>query len=152
MATPLNQLARIAFLLFALAATGCVTKSPRWSSAPPAQRADVKPPPLRVPEPIRLWKLMPEAQATPAVLMGKKQDVVSGDYSYASLQALLRLIGRVEGVRHEVFAIRFFERFAASVELHGHIFNCAVSPEGEWQIVGMSLFTADYFGLPNPKP
>ncbi len=95
---------------------------------------------------------MPEAKAAPAVLKGKKQDVVTGDYSYASFQALLRLIGRVEGVRHEVFAIRFFERFAAIVELEGHRFQCAVSPEGEWQIVGMSLFTADYFGLPNPKP
>lgn len=45
---------------------------------------------------------MPEATSTPAVLKGRKQDIVSGDYSYASFQALLRLIGRVEGAKHEV--------------------------------------------------
>ncbi|MEY4200896.1 MAG: hypothetical protein RLZZ265_2636 [Verrucomicrobiota bacterium] len=135
------KLIRLTFLLFALAATGCVSKSPRWISAPPAQRAVAEPPPLRAPEPIRLWKLMPEATSVPAVLKGKKQDIVSGEYSYASFQDLLRLIGRIQGVSHEVLAIRFFEGFAASVVLDGHIFHCARSPDGEWQIVGLTLYS-----------
>ena len=134
------KLVRIPFLLLALAATGCVTKSPRWVSVPPSKSAALSGPPLRVPEPIRLWTLMPEAMSTPAVLKGKKQEIVSGEYSYASFQALLRLIGRVRECKHEVFEIRFFEGFAALVVVDGWKFQCAVSPDGEWQIVGASLY------------
>lgn len=144
------KLIRLTFLLFALAATGCVSKSPRWISAPPAQRAVAEPPPLRAPEPIRLWKLMPEATSVPAVLKGKKQDIVSGEYSYASFQDLLRLIGRIQGVSHEVLAIRFLEGFAASVEVDGWILKCMRPFGGEWQIVGANPFSADSGAKPPP--
>lgn len=144
---PPMKLVHIAFLLFALAATGCVTKSPRWTSAPPAQRVDVKPPPLRVPESIRPWTLMPEAASQPAVLMGKKSELVTGDYAFVDFQALLRLVGRVERVYgvagrglHQVMFIRFFEGFAALVWVDGVIFKCARTPDGDWQIVGVSLY------------
>ena len=136
----------------ALAAAGCVHKAPRWTSVPSSKSAGLSQPPLRIPEPIRLWTLMPEATSQPAVLVGKKQDIVSGEYSFASFQALLRLIGRVEEVRHEVLFIRFFEGFAATVEVDGHRFHCARSSDGEWQIVGVTFFVADDFGIPEPKP
>lgn len=83
------KIIHISFLLLALAATGCVSRSPRWTSAPPAQRADVKPPPLRAPAPVALWTLMPEAASQPAVLMGKKSELVTGDYAFVDFQALL---------------------------------------------------------------
>jgi hypothetical protein len=142
------KLIRLTFLLFALAATGCVTKSPRWTSDPSAQRAVLEPPPLRVPEPSRLWTLMPEATSQPAVLMGKKSELVSGDHAFVDFQALLRLVGRVDrvdgivgrAVRHQVLFIRFFEGFAALVWVDGVIFKCARTPDGEWQIVGVSLY------------
>lgn len=142
----------ITFLLFALAATGCVTKSPRFVSVPPSKSADVSQPPLRIPEPIRHWTLKPEATSTPAVLKGKKQDIVSGEYSFASFQDLLRLIGRVEGVKHEVLQIRFFEHIAAAVTLEGKTFKCVVSPGGEWQIVGVSYYTDCVFPISRPQP
>lgn len=72
---------------------------------------------------------MPEARSTPAVLNGKKQDLVSGEYAYVDYLAVLRLIGRVERVGHKVFQIRFFEGFAASVMVEHVIFHCARKSE-----------------------
>ena len=120
-----------------LVVVGCSTSAPKHRTALPTAPATES-------RPAGLFRiaLEPEAGAVPAKLKDDDHHRVTGDYAYADLEAVLRLVGRVSHSYREVAQVRFFERIAASVTVADTPFSstqilCSKDGDGVWQVVGL---------------
>jgi hypothetical protein len=119
--------------------TGCSTSTvPRLTTLQPTpQKASVKLPPPIIP-PFGSHRLVPAETARPAKLKDDNHRLVSGDYAYVDLEAVLLLIGRIDGLPHVVTHVQFFQRVAASVLVEGYPLReylCTKNADGVWSIV-----------------
>lgn len=80
-------------------------------------------------------ELLSDGTSKPAVIRANDYRRVSGEYAYVDLESLLSLIGRIPGA-HEVVQIRFFEGFAARVQVSEEYYNCVLDTKRRWKIVG----------------
>jgi hypothetical protein len=95
---------------------GCMSSPPRQSRVTRMQTVENSRGSNSVPaKPIspNTISLLPEKDASPATLRNNDYHQVTGEYVYADLETILKLVGHVGG--HEVTRVRFFEGVAAAV-------------------------------------
>lgn len=121
---------------------GCGTATvPRQTTIQEAPQKESADPPARVPG---LPRLSPAETATPARLKDDDYHKVSGDYAYVDLEAVLLLIGRIDGRRDAVTRVQFFRGIAASVmvgEFSPVEYLCTKNADRVWNIVGTRLWS-----------
>ncbi len=108
-----SAIAAVGFAMFVVSGCGTATV-PRMTTfqAPPPKVSPEPPPRTLRPD---LPQLSPPASAIPATLKDDDYRKVSGDYAYVDLEAVMLLIGRVDGRRGSVTRVEFFHGVAASV-------------------------------------
>jgi len=90
----------------------------------------------------RLWVLSAENRSSPASLEGAAG--IEG-FNESDLKAIAGLIGRIEGVSHQVFRLeKSFEDFivAAKVYVPDRIIYCTRNADAEWEIVTIASVSA----------
>ena len=144
MKRPVRMVTQIMLTLPVVLVGGCGTGAPPRQTALPNQPQ----PAATKPRPPGFIDLAPEIGSVPAKLKDEDYRRVTGDYAYADLEAVLKLIGRIRGDDREVSQVRFFERIAAAVTVgptySPTVYLCSKDTDGVWQVVSRRDSTRDY--------